>query len=336
LKRLEQILRGVEISEIIGVQQRNVRDIHIDSRKVNENSLFLAVPGIQADGHDFINEATEKGASVIVCERLPENLDGQVTYVVLEDIRKMLSGIVSNFFEHPDKKMTLIGVTGTNGKTTIATLLYNLAIKIGKKAGLISTIEYKINEESFPSTHTTPDILSLMRMFSKMVENGCSYVFMEVSSHAVEQGRVEGLDFDGAVFSNITRDHLDYHKTFKNYINAKKKFFDNLKIEAFALINIDDVNGKVMVQNSRSKIKTYSFDTLADFKGKILGISLMGLDLKFNEKEAHFKLTGKFNAYNLLAVFGASVMMGWNEEEVLVALSGLEPIEGRSCMSRRK
>jgi UDP-N-acetylmuramoyl-L-alanyl-D-glutamate--2,6-diaminopimelate ligase len=168
-----------------------------------------------------------------------------------------------------------------------------------------------------------------MRMFSKMVENGCSYVFMEVSSHAVEQGRVEGLDFDGAVFSNITRDHLDYHKTFKNYINAKKKFFDNLKIEAFALINIDDVNGKVMVQNSRSKIKTYSFDTLADFKGKILGISLMGLDLKFNEKEAHFKLTGKFNAYNLLAVFGASVMMGWNEEEVLVALSGLEPIEGR-------
>lgn len=329
MKGLEQILRGVEISEIIGIQQRKVQDIHIDSRMVNENSLFLAVPGIQADGHDFIKAAIENGSSVIVCERLPENLDNRVTYVVLKDIRKMQSVIVSNFFEHPDKRMKLVGVTGTNGKTTIATLLYNLAIKLGEKAGLISTIEYKINEESISSTHTTPDILSLMRMFRKMVDNGCRYVFMEVSSHAVDQGRVEGLDFDGAVFSNITRDHLDYHKTFKNYINAKKKFFDNLKIEAFALTNIDDVNGKVMVQNSRAKIKTYSFDTLADFKGKILGISLMGLDLKFNDKEANFKLTGKFNAYNLLAVFGASVMIGWDEDEVLVALSGLEPIEGR-------
>lgn len=329
LKRLEQILKGVEIVEKIGFPEITVDDIQIDSRKIKVNNLFLAVPGIQSDGHDFISAAIENGASVILCEKLPEELVQSISYIVLKDVKNALPKIVSNFFDHPDKKMILIGVTGTNGKTTIATLLFNLALKLGKKAGLISTIEYKINEESFPSTHTTPDILSLTRMFSKMEENGCEYAFMEVSSHAVDQGRVEGLDFDGAIFSNITRDHLDYHGTFKNYINAKKKFFDNLKTEAFALTNTDDVNGKIMVQNSRANIKTYSFDTLADFKGKIVGISLMGLDLRFNGTEAHFKLTGKFNAYNLLAAYGASILMGWKEDEVLVALSGLDPIEGR-------
>ena len=329
MKRLEEILRGVEIGEVLGSLEAIVKDLAIDSRKITEKGLFFAVQGTQVDGHDFINKAIEKGASVIVCEQLPENLNSDTTFVVLKDIRKDMAIIISNFFDHPDKKMTLVGVTGTNGKTTIATLLYNLAIKLGKKAGLISTIEYKVNDETLPSTHTTPDILSLTRLFRLMADKECEFVFMEVSSHAVDQGRIEGLDFDGAVFTNITRDHLDYHKTFKNYINAKKKFFDNLKIEAFALTNIDDINGKVMVQNSRAKVKTYSFNNMADFKGKFIGISLLGLDLKFNEREAHFKLTGRFNAYNLLAVYGASRLIGWQEDEVLVALSGLEPIDGR-------
>jgi UDP-N-acetylmuramoyl-L-alanyl-D-glutamate--2,6-diaminopimelate ligase len=329
LKRLSEILAGLANVSISGNESVVIKNLQIDSRKVYDSNLFFAISGTQTDGHQFIGKAIENGAKAIVCEELPEILDKNVSYILTDNARIAMSKITSNFYDEPDKKVKLIGVTGTNGKTTVATLLYRLALDLGFKAGLISTIEYRINEEVFPSTHTTPDIISLMQLFDQMVNSGCDYVFMEVSSHAIHQGRVEGLDFDGAIFTNITRDHLDYHKTFKNYIYSKKKFFDDLKPEAFALTNIDDPNGLVMVQNTKATIKTYSLNSLADFKAKILNISLLGLECKINQHNAFFKLTGKFNAYNLLAVFGASVLTGWNENEVIVAMSNLDPINGR-------
>ena len=329
MKRLAEILTGVEVEKLIGDSSKVVLDLKIDSRGVGKEDLFFAVPGTQSDGHQYVGAAIDKGAGVIVCERMPENIVDHVTYVKVRNVVSALSAMTLNFFNHPDRRLKLIGVTGTNGKTTIATLLYALANKLGKKAGLISTIEYKVAEESFPSTHTTPDIISLARMFRIMVDRGCEYAFMEVSSHAIDQGRIEGLDFAGGIFTNITHDHLDYHKTFRNYIYAKKKFFDNLKKEAFALTNIDDPNGKVMLQNTAAGKLTYGLEKPADYKAKILGISLNGLYLKLNDKEAHFKLTGKFNAYNILAVFGAATELGWDEHEVLIEMSVLEPIKGR-------
>jgi UDP-N-acetylmuramoyl-L-alanyl-D-glutamate--2,6-diaminopimelate ligase len=329
LKRLSEILVGLANVSVSGKDSVVIENLQLDSRKVNDTSLFFAISGTQTDGHQFIGKAIENGAKAIVCEKLPEILNKNVSYVLIDNTRNAMSKITSNFYDDPDKKVKLIGVTGTNGKTTIATLLYRLALDLGFKAGLVSTIEYRINEEVFPSTHTTPDIISLMQLFDQMVKSGCDYVFMEVSSHAIDQGRVEGLDFDGAIFTNITRDHLDYHKTFKNYIYSKKKFFDDLKQEAFALTNIDDPNGMVMVQNTRAAVKTYSLDSIADFKGRILNISLLGLECKINQHIAIFKLTGKFNAYNLLAVFGAGILIGWNENEVIVTMSNLNPINGR-------
>lgn len=329
MKKLEEILERVELVKLIGELDTVVSDLHIDSRKCGQKNLFFALPGSNLDGHDYIDQAIENGASVVVCQTVPSVLNGKVCYVLVRDVRKAMSVIAGNFFSYPDKKLKLIGITGTNGKTTIATLLYRLARSLGYKSGLVSTIEYRIEDQIFASTHTTPDVISLMRLFSKMVDEGCSYAFMEVSSHAIDQGRIEGLDFDLAVFSNISRDHLDYHETFKNYINVKKKFFDNLKTEAFALTNLDDANGRIMVQNTGANVRSYSFNTLADFKGKILNVSLDGLDLKFNEKEVHCRLTGRFNAYNLLAVYATGILLGWDEDETLIELSALGPVEGR-------
>ena len=329
MKRLEQILKGVEVLKLIGDPDPIVMDLHLDSRKCEVQSLFFAIAGTKTDGHDFVDQAIKNGASVIVCQVLPSVLNGKVSYVVPTDVRWSMPQIAGNFFGHPDRELTLVGITGTNGKTTIATMLYQLARRIGYKAGLVSTIEYRVEDRVFPSTHTTPDVISLMRLFRKMVDGGCEYAFMEVSSHAIDQGRIAGLDFDGAVFSNISREHLDYHETFKNYINVKKKFFDNLKAEAFALTNLDDANGRVMVQNTRARVSTYSFNTLADFKGKLMSVSMDGLDLKFGEKQAHFRLTGRFNAYNLLAVYSTGVLIGWNDEEAITELTALGPVEGR-------
>ena len=329
MKSLAKILEGVEIKEIIGDKDSKVNDLYLDSRKIKKNGMFFAMKGIKNDGHRFIESAIKKGASVIACEILPEITIDNITYIVLEKIREKLSIISSNFFENPSKRIKLIGVTGTNGKTTIATLLYHLIMKMGLKAGLLSTVENKIGNIIIKATHTTPDIIDINRLINEMIKNKCEYVFMEVSSHSIDQDRIKGLDFDGAIFTNLTHDHLDYHKTFINYINTKKKFFDNLKPEAFALTNFDDTNGEVMVQNSKAIIKSYSLRSIADFKGKILQNSLLGLHMQINNTEAYFKLTGKFNAYNILAVYGAAVLAGLNEEDVLITLTELEPVVGR-------
>ena len=329
MKRLEKILQGVEVKEIVGDGFCEVDDLKLDSRNVKNQDLFFAVKGNLLDGHLYIDSAIKNGASVIVCEVLPEDINDKITYVVLENIRYQIAKIASNFFDKPSQKLKLIGVTGTNGKTTIATLLYRLTMALGIKAGLLSTVENKIANKTIKATLTTPDVISINRLMSEMVVVGCEYAFMEVSSHSIDQDRVSDLDFDIAIFTNITHDHLDYHKTFMNYINVKKKFFDILKPEAFALTNIDDINGEVMVQNSKSTVKSYSLRNIADYKGRILQNSLSGLHLKINEKEAFFKLTGQFNAYNLLAVYGAAVLSGLDENEVLVELSRLDPVDGR-------
>lgn len=329
MKSLEKILEGVEVTKTIGDLQSKIGDLYLDSRIIEKNGMFFAMKGGQNDGHRYIDSAIEKGASVIACEILPEKLIDNITYIVIEKIREKMSIISGNFFENPSKKLKLIGVTGTNGKTTIATLLYQLTMKMGFKAGLLSTIENRIGNKMIAATHTTPDVININRLINEMIENKCEYVFMEVSSHAIDQDRIKGLDFDGAIFTNITHDHLDYHKTFINYINTKKKFFDNLKPEAFALTNLDDTNGEVMVQNSKANIKSYCLKNIADFKGKILQNSLLGLHMQINNKEAYFKLTGKFNAYNILAVYGTAVLSGLNEEDVLITLTELEPVVGR-------
>jgi len=322
-------LQGVEVKQIIGNNYTLVNDLNQDSRLIKKNDMFFAIKGNLNDGHLFITSAIEKGASVIACETLPNDIQKNITYVVLENIRYELAIIASNFFDKPSQKLKLVGVTGTNGKTTIATLLYRLTMNMGIKAGLLSTVENKIANKTIKATLTTPDVISINRLMSEMVVVGCEYAFMEVSSHSIDQDRISDLDFDIAIFTNITHDHLDYHKTFLNYINVKKKFFDILKPEAFALTNIDDNNGEVMVQNSISKIRSYSLRQMADFKGRILQNSLLGLHLKINNNEAFFKLTGQFNAYNLLAVFGAAVLSGLAEDEVLIEMSRLNSVDGR-------
>jgi len=336
LKALKEILQSVEVTKIVGNDDRYISNLNLDSRQITDNGMFFAIKGTLTDGHRFIDSAISNGAVVIICEELPNELNESICYIKLVDIRKKMAVISSNFYDNPSRKLKLIGVTGTNGKTTIATLLYRLTMKIGKKAGLLSTVENKIVNETIKATHTTPDVININRLLSEMVLAGCEYAFMEVSSHSLDQERVTNLDFDGAIFTNITHDHLDYHKTFINYINAKKKFFDNLKPEAFALTNIDDTNGKVMIQNSKSKIKSYSLQQMADYKGRILQNSLLGLQMKINDKEAYFKLTGKFNAYNILAVYGTMILSGIDEDEVLVKMTELEPVDGRFDIIQNK
>ena len=306
-----------------------VSGVQIDSRKVSHRSLFVAVKGAAADGHQFIAKAIELGAVAIVCENFPAEQNEGITYIQTSDSAEAAGVMAHNFYDQPSNKLKLVGVTGTNGKTTIATLLYKLFTCLGYECGLISTVENMINGNVIPSTHTTPDAVSLNVLLKQMVDAGCEYAFMEVSSHAVHQRRIAGLEFAGALFSNITHDHLDYHKTFDEYIKAKKGFFDGLSASAFAITNIDDKRGAVMLQNTAAKKLSYSLRSMADFKGKILDNGLSGLAMTINDQEVHFRMIGEFNAYNILAVYGAAVSLGQDKQEVLQCLSNTTGAEGR-------
>lgn len=334
MKELTFLLKHIGKYEIIGRDNRIISSIEFDSRKVKPGDertfpLYLAQPGTQVDGHLFIKQAIEKGASTIICEEFPNEINPEITYIKVPDSSIVLGKIASAFYDNPSAKLKLVGITGTNGKTTTVTLLHRLFVNLGYSTGMLSTIVNKINDEIIPSTHTTPDAVTLNQLLHQMVVAGCQYCFMEVSSHSICQHRIAGLTFSGAIFSNITHDHLDFHKTFANYIKAKKAFFDKLPKKAFALTNIDDKNGKVMVQNSKASVYTYSLLTGADFKGKILDNSFEGLQLAINNREVFFKLTGKFNAYNLLAIYGTARLLGLPADEVLVTMSNLESAPGR-------
>lgn len=329
MMELHNILNNVSISQVFGKTDCPIRAINFDSRKVGKGDLFVATVGTVVDGHLFIDKAIELGATAVLCEVLPENLVSNVTYVQVIDSSEALGFAASNFYGNPSSKIKLIGVTGTNGKTTCATLLFELFQDLGYTVGLLSTVENKVNDEVIPSTHTTPDAVGLNALLAQMLEKGCTHCFMEVSSHAVHQKRIAGLDFDGAVFTNITHDHLDYHKTFANYIGAKKMFFDGLKKKAFALVNGDDKRGTVMLQNTKASKKYFALRTPADFKGRILDSTLQGLELDFNGHNLWVRLLGDFNAYNLLAVYGVAMELGEDEQEVLQIISLLKPVNGR-------
>jgi len=319
----------VNIRSVAGSTAVDVSDVQIDSRKVKKGSAFIAVKGAAADGHQFIDKAIENGASVVVFEEMPARSKDNVVYVQVENSAVAASYMAINFYGRPAEKLKLVGVTGTNGKTTIATLLYKLFTRLGYTCGLISTVENMIGDQVVPATHTTPDAISLNQLLRQMVDAGCSHVFMETSSHAVHQHRVTGLLYAGGIFSNITHDHLDYHKTFDEYIRVKKAFFDSLPSSAFAISNADDKRGTVMLQNTNAKKYYYSLKTVADFKGKILDNSLSGLLMMVNEVEVNFRLIGEFNAYNLLAVYGVAICLGEDKQEVLTAMSMLTGAEGR-------
>jgi len=329
VKVLNDILKEVHIIAKDGNLNISVRDIIFDSRKVIPGCLFVAVKGTQTDGHQYINQAVEKGAAAIICEKLPEKTAGNIAYVVVKNSAETLGLVASAFYNYPSSKIKLIGVTGTNGKTTTVTLLYNLVRKLGHKAGLLSTVRNYINDNVIEATHTTPDAVQINHLLDKMVQSGCDYCFMEVSSHAIDQHRISGLDFAGAVFTNITHDHLDYHKTFADYLKAKKKFFDDLKPESFALINTDDKNGRVMVQNTHARVKTYGIKTAADFKAKIIESHFEGSLLRIDNTDVWTYFVGTFNAYNLLSVYATALMSGLNSAEILTTLSLLKPVEGR-------
>lgn len=326
---LQEILYKTKLLSVQGNMATDVKSICIDSRKVQPGDLFIAVKGTVSDGHQFIDKAIQNGATAVVCETMPVATVGAVVYVQVADSAEAAGIIAHNYYGLPTTKLKLTGVTGTNGKTTIATLLYKLFMALGYHCGLISTVENKIGAKTILATHTTPDAISLNALLHQMAEEGCSHVFMEVSSHAIHQRRIKGVVFAGGIFSNITHDHLDYHKTFNEYIQVKKKFFDDLPKEAFAITNIDDKRGMVMVQNTQANIKTYSLRALSDYKGKVLDNSIMGLQMMIDQQEVHFRLIGEFNAYNLLAVYGTAVCLGENKQEVLTQLSTLTGAEGR-------
>jgi UDP-N-acetylmuramoyl-L-alanyl-D-glutamate--2,6-diaminopimelate ligase len=310
----------------------DVQGIAFDSRKVQHGFAFVAVSGTVSDGHTFIQKAVDSGAVAVVCERLPETIDEKITYVTVKSSAHALGVMAANFLGNPSEQLRLVGVTGTNGKTTTVTLLYQLFSVMGRKAGLISTVENRIVDSPIPSTHTTPDPLQLNGLLRQMVDAGCSHAFMEVSSHAVDQERIAGLRFAGGLFTNITHDHLDYHKTFENYIRAKKKFFDDLGADAFALVNVDDKRGMVMLQNTRAAKHTFALKKMADYKARIISNSLDGLELEVAGKNVWFKMIGDFNAYNLLGVYGAAMLLGEDPDEVLVRLSALT---GAPCRFER-
>ncbi|MEO6731504.1 MAG: UDP-N-acetylmuramoyl-L-alanyl-D-glutamate--2,6-diaminopimelate ligase [Ferruginibacter sp.] len=326
---LKDILYKVSIRAVTGHTNIDVRDLQIDSRKVSAGSCFIALRGSVSDGHQFIDKAIANGATVIICDTIPQDLKGGITYVQVENSAAAAGYMSHNFYGEPSFKMKLVGVTGTNGKTTIATLLWKLFTAMGYQCGLISTVQNQIGDEVIPATHTTPDSVSINALLSHMVETGCEYVFMECSSHAIHQHRITGLHFAGALFSNITHDHLDYHKTFDEYIRVKKSWFDSLSSSAFAITNADDKRGMVMLQNTQAKKYYYSLKTMADFKGKILDNSIRGLHMMVNDIEVYFRMIGEFNAYNLLAVYGAAVCLGQDKEEALKLLSSLDGAEGR-------
>jgi UDP-N-acetylmuramoyl-L-alanyl-D-glutamate--2,6-diaminopimelate ligase len=326
---LQQILYGVNIHSIVGTTGVEINDLQIDSRKVSPGSCFIAINGALSNGHDFIGSAIENGAVAIVCETIPTIINEKMHYIVVENSGKAAGIMAHNFYGRVTEKIKLVGVTGTNGKTTIATLLFKLFSSLGYKCGLISTVQNQIGEKVMAATHTTPDAISLNQLLKNMASEDCSHVFMEVSSHAIHQHRVAGLQFAGGIFSNITHDHLDYHKTFDEYIKVKKSFFDSLPSTAFALSNADDKRGSIMIQNTKAKTFLYSLKRMADFKGKIIEDSLLGLELMVNDVEVHFRLIGTFNAYNILAVYGAAICLGEDKEKVLQILSNTEGAEGR-------
>ena len=326
---LSDILNGVDVLDILGNKEIEISEIVFDSRKAVKNSLYIAIKGTLVDGHQYISSAIEKGAKAIVCEVLPEQKEEGIIYIKVENSSKVLGLLASNFYGNPSEKLTLVGVTGTNGKTSVSTLLFDIFKKMGYSSVLISTVEYRIGDEVFPSTHTTPDIITLNKILSKAVEQGCQYAFMEVSSHGIHQGRIDGLNFRIAGFTNITHDHLDYHKTFLEYLNTKKRFFDELPQTAVAITNIDDKNGLVMLQNTKAKKKTYAVKTLADYHGKLLELDFNGMLLDFNGKEFWTTLTGKFNVYNLLLVFAIARELGFEENEILTTISKLKRVNGR-------
>ena len=327
--KLNQLLADIDVLEIIGETDKNISSLESDSRKAEKEGMFVAVKGVTTDGHKYIPVVTSANVAAVVCEEMPSTLDKGVTYIRVADSAKALGELASAWFGHPSRHLTLVGVTGTNGKTTTATLLYEMAKLEGFKAGLLSTVCNYIGERKVPSTHTTPDPINLNRLLAEMVDEGCEYAFMEVSSHSTAQKRVAGLNFAGAIFSNLTRDHLDYHGTVDNYMRAKKAFFDMLDKDAFALINEDDKSGRFMVQNTKAKVYTYSLRSDADFRGKVLETRLDGTLLSLNGHEVEVMFTGRFNAYNLTAVYGASILCGFNPEEVLVNMSKLVPVAGR-------
>lgn len=327
--KLNDLLKAIQPIQVIGNKEVEIKEVNIDSRQVSEGHLFMAMRGTQTDGHAYIASAIDKGAVAVLCEDLPEQLNKEVTYIQVKESEDAVGKLATAFYGDPTSKMKLVGVTGTNGKTTIATLLYNTFRYFGYKVGLVSTVCNYIDDEAVPTEHTTPDPITLNRLLGKMADSGCKYAFMEVSSHSIDQKRISGLKFAGGIFTNLTRDHLDYHKTVDNYLRAKKKFFDDMPKDAFCLTNLDDKNGMVMVQNTRAKVCTYSLRSLSDFKGKLLESHFEGMILDFNNHELSVQFIGKFNASNLLAVFGAAVLLGKKEEDVLVALSTLKPVSGR-------
>lgn len=327
--KIEEILTGIEIVSVTGTKNKDISGIEFDSRKVKKDSLFVAVKGYKSDGHDFITSALASGATAIICETLRENPDKNICWIKTHDSAKALGLAASNFFGNPSSVLRLVGVTGTNGKTTIATLLYRMFLRLGYKCGLFSTVCNYINENELEATHTTPDPLQLHYLLSKMVEEGCDFAFMEVSSHSADQKRIAGLKFAGGIFTNLTHDHLDYHKTFDNYLIAKKNFFDSLPVDSFALVNIDDRNGKVMIQNCQAHHYTFSVRGMADYRCNIIEQGFEGMGLKIQGEEVWTRFIGDFNASNLLAVYAASELLGAAKKEILTILSDLYPVTGR-------
>jgi UDP-N-acetylmuramoyl-L-alanyl-D-glutamate--2,6-diaminopimelate ligase len=326
---LTEVLKNIKPLQLIGSDEIEITGINIDSRKIENGHLFVAIKGTQVDGHKFIPKAIELGAKAILCEDIPDEKVEGVTYIQVESTDDAVGKAATMFYGDPSKKLKLVGVTGTNGKTTIATLLYNMFRKFGYKAGLLSTVCNYIDDEPVPADHTTPDPIELNELLSRMVAAGCEYAFMECSSHAIHQKRIGGLKFAGGLFTNLTRDHLDYHKTFENYRDAKKAFFDGLSKDAFAITNADDKNGMVMVQNTKATVKTYSTRQMADFRAKLLECHFEGMYLEIDNREVGVQFIGKFNVSNLLAVYGAAVMLGKKPEDILVALSTLKSVNGR-------
>ena len=327
--KLSELLKYVNPIAIVGNKDVDVTGVNIDSRKIEKGHLFVAIKGTQVDGHRFIPKAIELGATAVLCEDMPEEINAEVTYVQVASTEEMVGPVATVFYGEPSKHLKLVGVTGTNGKTTIATLLYHMFRKFGHKCGLLSTVCNYIEDEAIPADHTTPDPIELNKLLHQMVEAGCEYAFMECSSHAIAQHRIGGLKFAGGLFTNLTRDHLDYHKTFENYRDAKKAFFDGLEKDAFAVTNADDKNGSVMVQNCKAQVKTYSVRQMADFRARIIECHFEGMYLDINGREVGVQFIGKFNVSNLLAVYGAAVMLGKKPEDILLVLSTLKSVAGR-------
>ena len=327
--KLSELLKNVEVLNSLGDADVDITGVNIDSRRIEKGHLFIAIPGTQTDGHNFIPKAIEQGAAAVLCEHFPNTRVPGITYIAVESTEDAVGKVATVFYGEPSLKLKLVGVTGTNGKTTIATLLYNMFRKFGHKCGLLSTVCNYIEGEAIPADHTTPDPIELNKLLHQMVEAGCEYAFMECSSHAIAQKRIGGLKFAGGLFTNLTRDHLDYHKTFENYRDAKKAFFDGLPKDAFAITNADDKNGAVMVQNCKAKVKTYSTRSMADYRARIIECHFEGMYLEIDGREVGVQFIGKFNVSNLLAVYGAAVMLGKKPEDILLVLSTLKSVAGR-------